>query len=101
LMREYDVSDDRLPFVGHRGAVIDSDGQRVFVIETTGVDVVRLGDVPLDHAVAEGEGYSSVAEWRAAHEKFWSSAEMRAELGSDFEPYDDTLVVLERFTVIE
>ena len=50
------------------------------MIEITAVRVVRLGDVDLAHAVGEGEGYGSVAEWRAGHERFWNSAEMREAL---------------------
>ena len=60
--------------------MIDSAGNRVAVIETTAVRVIRLGDVDLAHALGEGEGYSSVAEWRAGHERFWHSAEVRAAL---------------------
>ena len=100
LMREYEVGDEALPVVGVTGCVVGSDGERLFAIETTGVDVVRLGAVPLEHALAEGEGYTSVADWRAGHQEFWTSAEIRAELGADFEPDDDTMVVLERFAVV-
>ncbi len=100
LLREYEIEDEPLPIVGQRGVVIDSEGRESFVIETTGVATVRLGDVPLEHAVSEGEGYDSVAQWRAGHSEFWSSAAMRAELGSDFELTDDSLVVLERFVVV-
>jgi uncharacterized protein YhfF len=68
------------------------------VIETTGVRVLRLAEVDLDHALGEGEGYTSVAGWRAAHERFWHSPEMRAELGDPgFTVSDDTLVVAETF----
>ncbi len=49
----------------------------------------------------EGEGYAGVAEWRAGHERFWGSAEMRAALGdADFAVDDTTPVVLERFRVV-
>lgn len=100
LLREYGVGDEAVPTVGHRGVVVDSDGEDVFVVETTAVEIVRLCDVPLEHALSEGEGYLSVADWRADHTEFWSSDVMRAELGSDFELDDDSLVVLERFVVV-
>lgn len=96
LLREYEVDDEPLPVVGTRGWAIDSSGARAFVVETTGVEIVRLGDVPLRHAVDEGEGYTSVAEWRAGHERFWTSDDMRAVLGDGFVLDDDTAVVLER-----
>jgi uncharacterized protein YhfF len=63
------------------------------------VRVVPLKDVPLEHALAEGEGYASIAEWRAGHTAFWTSNAMRAELGEDFELPDSTPVVLEQFVL--
>jgi uncharacterized protein YhfF len=100
LVREYEVAEDPLPSVGDAGAVVDSQGEPVVVIETLDVDVVALRDVPLAHALAAGEGYESVADWRRGHVRFWTSDEMRDELGEDFEVDDDTLVVLERFVVV-
>jgi len=100
LLREYEVGAQPLPLIGVRGAAVDSAGETVFVIETTAVEVVRLRDVPLEHALSEGEGYLSVADWRAEHLRFWSSDAMRAELGIDFELTDDSLVVLEQFVVV-
>jgi uncharacterized protein YhfF len=65
------------------------------------VRVLRLADVDLPHVLDEGEGDESVAQWRAGHERFWHSAEMRVELGDpDFVVNDDTLVVAERFRLV-
>ncbi|KQR19083.1 RNA-binding protein [Agreia sp. Leaf335] len=101
LLREYEVGEEALPLVGDVGAVVDSSGERVAVIETTAVRVVALEDVSLEHAIAEGEGYESVADWRAGHTRFWTSAAMRAELGDGFELTDSSLVVLEQFALVE
>ena len=77
-------------------------GHRVAVIETDEVRVIRLGDIDLAHAIGEGEGHSSVAEWRAGHELFWHSAEVRSELGDPvFTIDDDTLVVAQTFSLLE
>lgn len=97
LLQEYEVGNEPLPAVGSRGVVIDSNGERVAIIETTAVRIVPLRDVPLEHALAEGEGYATVAEWRAGHLEFWSSQAMRAELGDGFEINDSSFVVLEQF----
>jgi uncharacterized protein YhfF len=82
--------------------VIDSAGRGVAIIELTEVRVTRLGDVPLDHALGEGEGYDSVAAWRAGHERYWHGPDYRGWLKDPhFTVDDDTPAVLERFRVIE
>jgi uncharacterized protein YhfF len=101
LVLAYERENEPLPEAGQVQAVLDSGGRRVAAIELTEVRVVRLGDVDLQHALDEGEGDESVAQWRAGHEEFWHSAEVRAELGDpDFRVNDDTLVVAERFRLV-
>ena len=102
LVADYEHENEPLPEPGLRQAVIDSAGQRVAVIEIAAVRVLRLADVDLAHAVGEGEGYATVAEWRAGHERFWHSADVRESLGDpDFTVSDETLVVAESFRLIE
>jgi uncharacterized protein YhfF len=102
LRQDYEIDDEPLPAVGDRSALVDSAGRRVAVIEVTEVRVERLGDVDLDHARDEGEGYDSVAAWRAGHERFWHGADYRGWLSDpDFVVHDDTPAVLERFRVVE
>jgi uncharacterized protein YhfF len=72
LLAEWLLDDQELPAVGDRREVLDSNDNAVAVIETTAVDVIRLGDVDLALAHEEGEGFESVAEWRRAHERFWT-----------------------------
>ena len=99
---DYERENEPLPAPGLRQVVVDSAGSPVAVIETTAVRVMRLADVDLDHALGEGEGYASVAEWRAAHEQFWHSAEMRRALGDPaFTVGDDTLVVASEFRLVQ
>jgi uncharacterized protein YhfF len=102
LLVEYQVEREDPPPVGERSALIDSDGQEIAVLEITEVRILRLGDVDLQHVLDEGEGDTSVAGWRAGHERFWHSDEMREGLGDpEFTVDDDTLVVAERFRVVE
>jgi uncharacterized protein YhfF len=101
VLADYEHGGEALPQPGERQAVVDSAGQPVAVIETTAVRVLRLADVDLAHALGEGEGYTSVAEWRAGHERFWHSAEMRAALDDPgFTVDDDTLVVAQAFRLV-
>jgi uncharacterized protein YhfF len=102
LVADYEHENDPLPAPGLRQVVVDSAGRGVAVIETTAVRVIPLADVDLDHALGEGEGFTSVAQWRAGHEQFWHSAEMRKALGDPaFTVGDDTLVVVEEFRLIQ
>ena len=99
---EYSIGDEQLPIIGNKQTVVDSDDAAVAIIQTVAVEIVRLADVGLEHARDEGEGFVSVAAWRRGHEAFWHGTEMRAFLNSPtFTVDDDTLVVLERFQLIE
>jgi uncharacterized protein YhfF len=101
LVLEYERENEPLPEVGQLLAVVDSADRRIAAIEVTRVRVIRLADVDLQHALDEGEGDESVAEWRAGHEKFWHSAEVRAELGDpQVTVNDDTLVLAQRFRLV-
>ncbi|WP_181361950.1 ASCH domain-containing protein [Streptomyces sp. MA5143a] len=101
LVVDYEHEGEALPAVGDRSVVVDSDERPVAVIEVTGVRVAPLADVDLAHVVDEGEGHTSVAEWREGHERFWHSEEMRAALGDPGFTVDDTTsAVLERFRLV-
>jgi uncharacterized protein YhfF len=94
--------DEELPRVGDRSVVVDSEGRPVAVIETTEVRVIPIRDVDEDFARDEGEGMETVREWRAAHERFWSGGESRQMMGGASPVItDDTLVVAERFRLVE
>lgn len=73
----------------------------VAIIEITSVRVVQLGDVDLAHVLDEGEGLTTVAEWRAVHERGWHSPAERAELvDPTFTAHDETPLVLQRFRLL-
>ncbi|WP_206792707.1 ASCH domain-containing protein [Amycolatopsis sp. MtRt-6] len=102
LVAEYEKYGEELPVVGERELMIDSAGEGVAVLETTEVRVLPLSEVDLQHALDEGEGFTSVAEWRADHTAYWQSAEMRAAMEDpEFTVDDTTLVVATRFTIVE
>jgi uncharacterized protein YhfF len=101
LVIDYRLGDEPFPQAGRRVVMRGSDERPLAVLETTEVRFARLGDVDLPHALDEGEGYTSVAEWRAGHEDFWHSDAMRRALGDPaFTVDDDTEAVLERFRVV-
>lgn len=102
LLVDYEHEGEPLPEVGGRAVVVDSAERPVAVIETVGVRVLPLAEVDLAHAVAEGEGDATIADWRRNHESFWHSEEMRTALDDPhFTVADDTTVVAEEFRVVE
>lgn len=102
LLIDYTECDDPLPRIGDRSVLVDSDEHGVAVLTTTDVSVVRLADVTDSHALAEGEGDTTAAQWRHTHEAYWNSTEYRSCFADPTFPIsDDTLVVLERFEVAE
>jgi uncharacterized protein YhfF len=102
LLIGYEAGDEPRPEVGMRRVVVDSRDEPVATIEYVDVRVPRLADVDLQHVVDEGEGDESVAQWRAGHEEFWHSAEIRAELGDPaFTVDDDTEILAQRFRLVD
>lgn len=102
LLEEYSREGSAVEEVGALALVVDSFGHGVAVIETTEVEVKRMGDVGLQFAIDEGEGFETVADWYAAHVRFFTCAEMTEALGDPPVAIDDdTLVVCIRFRVVE
>ncbi len=104
LLAEMEAEGEALPEPGMREILLDSDERPVAVIETVECRVARLADVDDRHAIDEGEGYADAHAFRDAHERFWNGYldDLRSTLGDpEFVLDDDTLVVLQRFRVIE
>ncbi len=94
LYAEYEEEGARPGEPGARRLVVDSEGKGVAVIEITESRVVPVRDVDVQFAIDEGEGFRSVRDWRAAHERFWSAYRDEAI-------DDNTLVVAQRFRLVE
>lgn len=93
-----------MPAVGERFLLIDEHDEAVGIIEMTEVRVTTIGEVDLPFALEEGEGFTSVADWRGAHERFWLSYadQTRGWLNDPhWHPTDDTPIVCERFRLVE
>jgi uncharacterized protein YhfF len=104
LVIDYEREGDPLPEVGERFLLLDNEDRGVAVIETTEVRLLRVGDCDERFARDEGEGFETVADWRAAHERYWGSYvdEIRAYLGNpSWTVGDDTEFVAERFRLVE
>lgn len=104
LLVDLEREGEALATPGERQVVVDVDDRPVAVIELTEVTVRRMSDVDLPFAKDEGEGFETVAAWRDAHERFFGSYldEIRMGLSDpEWQLTDDTLVVCERFRLVE
>ena len=63
--------EDELPRAGSRSVIVDSTHNPVGILETTEVRIFRASHVDEQFPRDEGEGFESVADWRAAPERFW------------------------------
>ena len=92
LLSEYEpVTAEPLPVVGQHYLMVGYDDEPVAVVEVTEVRVVPCKDVDLQFARDEGEGFESVAAWRAAHERFWDGQVITEEAP----------IVCERFRLVQ
>lgn len=72
LVAEYEKDSQPIEKPGHLSALVAyTNEQRLCVIETTKVELVRFGDVTFDFALAEGEGHTTLEEWKKDHIEFF------------------------------
>jgi uncharacterized protein YhfF len=75
---------------GDRFVVEDEKGRPRAIVEVTEARVVPAGEIDLQFARDEGEGFESVEDWRVAHERFFERPIP-----------DETLIEAIRFRVVE
>ena len=75
---------------GDRCLLLGFDDEPVGVVELTEVRVLPAGEIDVQFARDEGEGFESVEDWRVAHERFFERP-----------INDDTEVVAVRFRLAE
>ncbi len=83
-------TEEPLPIVGQRYRIVGFDDETVGIVETTELVIVPAAKVDLQFARDEGEGFETVADWRTAHERFWSDRKIT----------DETPIVCQRFRLV-
>jgi uncharacterized protein YhfF len=82
--------EDELWSTGDRLTVLGYDDEPVAIAEVVEERVIPAGEIDLQFARDEGEGFESVEAWREAHERFFERALP-----------DDTPIVATRFRLVE
>lgn len=92
LEEDYEREQEELEHIGEELVVVDNDAVPVAVIAIDSVEVVPFGSVRWEFADAEGEGFTSIQDWRAGHAEYWR--------GEGVTVSDATSVVCLRFHVV-
>ncbi len=90
LWSEYEAEGEPLGSPGDRFALLGYDNEPVAVVEVTEARLVPAGEIDVEFARDEGEGFESVDDWRVAHEEFFQQ-----------ELTPETTMVAVRFKVVE
>jgi uncharacterized protein YhfF len=69
---EYETEDEKIDAVGERQVMLDSKGAPVARVDITRVERYRFVDVPWVFALAEGEGFTSIEDWRQGHASYYA-----------------------------
>jgi uncharacterized protein YhfF len=69
---EYKAEDEDIDSVGEHQVMLGSEGEAVARVEITRVERYRFRDVPWAFALAEGEGFKSIDDWREGHASFYA-----------------------------
>lgn len=89
VLADYAELGEPVPVAGESFALLGPGDEPVAIIELTEVLIRRFDAVDDRHAVEEGEGFVTAEAWRAQHLAEWPHLA------------PDSLVVLERFRVVE
>ncbi|QHJ69900.1 ASCH domain-containing protein [Planococcus halotolerans] len=90
----YEIENEPLPHVGQYNIVLDAKEEPVAIIRVTEVSMMPMNEVPVEFALAEGEG--DFEFWWNAHKNFFKS-----ELGKLGLEYSESMqLVCERFETL-
>jgi uncharacterized protein YhfF len=78
---EYEPEGEEVDWVRERQVILDSKGEPVTIVEITHVECYRFIDVPWDFALAEGEGFKNIEDWRQGHVSYY--AQQRVSVQND------------------
>lgn len=87
----YEIEGEPLPAVGDYQIVLNSHDEPVAIIKSTSIEIYPFNEVPVEFALAEGEG--TYEEWKEAHIAFFGR--LLPEYNLQFT--EDMLTVCDRF----
>ncbi len=71
LQQEYLDEQESVESPGEVQVLLGSDGTAAALVEVTRIETYRFSDVPWEFARDEGEGFTSIEQWRAGHRSYY------------------------------
>ena len=96
LLEGFNATGDQLPQVGHHWILLNSRDEPGCILKVVRVALNKFKDVPIEIAVAEGEGDLSLNYWMKEHARFFKP--YLAELG--ITDLNEAIVVTEFFELV-
>jgi uncharacterized protein YhfF len=76
---EYEADGEEIETVGERLVLVDSGGARIAIVEVARVESHRFVDVPWEFARDEGEGFTSIEDWRLGYRSYYQRTGLSLE----------------------
>ncbi len=71
LAEDYEAEAEALEHIGEQLVLLDNLGQPIALVEVDDVEVHPFASVSWAFADAEGEGFTSIVDWRSGHQRYW------------------------------
>jgi uncharacterized protein YhfF len=68
---DYESEGEAIDEVGERQVLLDNDDYPAAVVVVDRVELHSFVDVPWEFALAEGEGFQSILDWREGHRSYY------------------------------
>jgi uncharacterized protein YhfF len=85
LLQEYAWEGEQLEHVGEQLALLDGSGAPLRIVEVTRLEIVPFVEVGWDFALAEGEGHTSIEDWRRSRLAIWAAVYPSTRVDDDTE----------------
>jgi uncharacterized protein YhfF len=72
MLKDYEIDGDPVPEIGERSIILNGKGEPICIVEITNVIIQTYNEVDERFALAEGEGFKSLEDWKKAHWEFFT-----------------------------
>ena len=96
ILEDFENAEEPIPQIGNYWIILDSKKKPKLIVKTKRIALNKFKDVPIEIAVAEGEGDLSLAYWKKTHSDIYAP-----EIGKwRIENINEATVITEFFEIV-